>query len=215
MIALYIIGGIVLLLLAVLLLRVKIYFLFYGGVLMLEYGILGFRFEEDIVGTEEAEILINEIAEKQRVKGAIRRKKLVKIKRSLVLKETLIILRDGVSAFLKRFKRYARLEKYMLKINLGTDDPAKTGMLYGSLYGVVSALHSLAESLPKKSDDCVYTEFKPDFYADKTDVAVEIGFSLRVWQFAVCLLIILKYYGRYESLPTELRKKMKGDNTDE
>lgn len=215
MTALYIIGGAVLLLLAVLLLRIRIYFLFYGGVLTLEYGLFGLRFEEDLLGTEEAEILIDEIAERQRVKGAIRRKKLVKIKRSVVLKETLIILREGISAFLKRFKRYARLEKYMLKINLGTDDPSKTAVLYGSLYGAVSALHCLAESLPKKSDNCVYTEFKPDFYADKTDAAVEIGFSLRVWQFAVCLLIFLKYYGSYESLPTELRKKMKGDNTDE
>lgn len=215
MTALYIVCGILLLVFILLMLRVKIFFLYYGGILTLEYGILGLRMEEDLLGTEEAEILIDEIAKKQRIKSAVRKRKLVKISKTVVLKETLRILRDGISAFLKRFKRYARLEKYMLKINLGTDDPAKTAVLYGSLYGAVSALHCLAESLPKKNDDCVYTEFKPDFYADKTDAAIEVGFSLRLWQLIVCLLIIVKHYGRYERLPSEIRNKMKGDNTDE
>lgn len=217
MIALYIIGGIVLLLLIILMLRIKIYFLYYGSVLQLEYSVLGFRFEEDLVGTEEADILIEDFTEKQKVKSAVRKKKLKKVSKTVILKETLIILRDGVISFWKRFRKYAKLEKYMLKINLGTNDPAKTAVLYGSLSGVVCSLHEFAQSIKKRSRkaDCVYTEFTPDFYADKTDIAVEIGFSLRIWQFIICLIIISKYYSKYERLPMELRKNLKGDTEDE
>ncbi len=213
---------ILLLLIFILLLRIRVAFLYYGNALQIEYGFLWFNFTEDIVSAEDIKSSLKDKGEKKQAKKKKKskpkdEKKSKGTQKPENLEDALQILLEAVTSFWARFKRYARLEKYILKINLGTGDPALTGILYGSLSGVVAALHEFAQSIKNRSkkEGCIYTEYVPDFYADRPDVAVEVGFSLRVWQILVCILIILKHYGRYKRLPTEIKNKTKGDTEDE
>lgn len=210
MTALYVTGGVLALLVLLLLLRLKVYFSFYGGKPIIGYGVLFFKFETPIRGySPPAEGKESEKGEKKPAKGQEKG-----ADKPELVKERLLLFKDAVLDFGGRFKRYLRLEGYKLKISLATDDPAKTAVLYGVLSGAVCALHEFAESLktpPFKKVE-VFTEYRPDFYAVKTDAAIELGFSIRIWQLAVCLIKALGYYRRLKRLPKKLEEKTKGDD---
>lgn len=189
--ALYIAGAVVLFLILPAVVRIKVFFCWCGKAVSLKIKMLCFSAEREISAAEAKEAA-KEAAEKKKAekakKGAAKAKPKEK-KTPTEIKEALELILSGVKKLLRRFKRYARLEQYTLKIDLGTGDPAKTALLYGALSGPVAALHALALSVKRRPrrKDAVCTEFKPDFYADRTDAFVEIGFSLRMWQIAACL----------------------------
>ena len=209
MIALYVLGALLLLLFLLMFLRVGIRISYYGG--MPTLGIkLGFIEFEDILGkykTDGEELDIKpELKTKKKTKKA-------KEQSNPSIKDALSVVKTGFLQLFRRFKKYARLDMYRLRISLATDDPAKTAVLYGALSGVVSAMHSFALSVKNRSyrEGDIYTEYRPDFYAEKSDIAVDIGISLRVWQILACALVGKRTYDKYKKLPPKAVKGEKGD----
>ena len=195
--ALLIVCAVIAALLLISTIRIKLFFSYCDKSVELKIKVLCFSIERELAmfkkeGKEEAEK--KAAKKKAKEKEGKKEKGPAKKKSFDEIKELLNILADAVRKFLKKFGRYARLEKYTLKIDVGTDDPAKTAVLYGSLSPVVCSLHALASSVKNRSRKAgdLYTEFKPDFLADKTDIAAELGFSLRIWQILSCVSTALK-----------------------
>lgn len=221
MTALYIIGAVLLLLVLLLLLRIRVYFSYYGGVPRIDIRAGVIKFGRDLKGvqSDEDEAALEKALAKQKDKQKQKSKKQKKQpqkKGKPKLTDALRVLRAGVYAFLRKYKKYARLEKYVLKISLATDDPAKTAVLYGALSGVVGSLHAFATSIKNRSRRVgdIFTEYRPDFYAEKPDIAVEIGFSLRVWHILSCALTLWRTYRKYKKLPPKPAKKAKNKKGD-
>ena len=61
----------------------------------------------------------------------------------------------------------------------------------------------------------IYTEYKPDFYSEKSDIAIDIGFSLRIWQILVCYYIYNSTVKKLKQLPPKADNKTKGDTNNE
>ena len=233
MIALYVIGALAalffLLFISCLFTRLRLYIIYYGKNLIIKPGLLFFNFEIPILGTEDFDIPIKErVAEKTETAKKQKKTKKLKLKRKFQRKDlgaVLEFLRNLVTKCLTRFKSYLKLEKYLLKINLATDDPAKTAILYGGLSGVVSGLHGLAEGAKKRSrkETTVYTEYKPDFYSTKTDIEVEIGFSIRGFELIHCVILALPhalkalwyFLSNFVIGEKHAKNKTKGDTEDE
>ena len=127
------------------------------------------------------------------------------------LKDSIRVFKAGIMQFWGKYKRYAKLERYVLKISVSTDDPAKTAILYGGISSVAGVLHAWAVSVRKRSKKTgdIYTEVKPDFIAEKTDAAAEIGMSLKVWQIVSCLITAYRTYRKYKKLPPKEGRKVK------
>lgn len=213
MIALYIVGGILLLLLLLLFIKIGVYFSYYGKRPEVAVKIAFFTLRFDLKDVKEQ--AAEQAEDKQAEKKADKRKTGGKEKKpSPSIKDTFRVFKDGILAFWRKYKRYARLERYIVKINLGTDDPAKTAVLYGGVATVAASLHAWALSVKKRSKRTrdIYTEVKPDFIAETTDAAAEVGFSLRVWQILSCGLPLLSTYRKYKKLPPKVKK---GDITTE
>lgn len=204
MIALYILGGILLLLLIIAVLRLKFMISYYGGFPRLDIK-LGFFTYEDYFEDLDFESLELQLSE-QKKKKAKTEGKTDGGKKMPKISDALRVIKDGIHLFFKCFSRYARLDKYSVRISLATDDPAKTALLYGGLSGVVGSLHSFALSIKRRSED-IYTEYKPDFLAEKSDVAVDIHISLRVWQFLICYYIYNRTVTDLKKLPPKSKKK--------
>lgn len=208
MTALYIIGGILLLLLLLLLVKVGVYFAYYGTVpeLTVKIGFIKLSYNLKELKKDTAEI---DEADIEAVKAKRKKKKAKEEKASPAIKDSLRVFKAGVIKFYNKYKKYARLEKYVVKISLATDDPAKTAILYGGVATVAASLHAWATSVKKRSRkiEDLYTEVRPDFIAEKTDAAAEIGFSLRVWQILSCALTLYGTYRKYKKLPKKNKKK--------
>lgn len=216
MIALYILGGILLLLVLIAIIRVRFIISYYGALPRLDIKIGPFTYEDyfEDLDLENADLKAELKKRKQKKKkGAVstKSKKLPKIS------DAVRIIKDGIAAFLKYFSRYARLDKYRVRISLATDDPARTAILYGSLSAVVSTMHSYALSVKRRSyrEGDIYTEYKPDFYSEKSDIAIDIGFSLRIWQILVCYYIYNSTVKKLNRLPPKADNKTKGDTDNE
>lgn len=211
MIAVYIIGGILLFFALLLLLRIGVLFCCYNKKpqFVLSIGGIKLRFDMDDF-KKQAEEQAEEQAEQKETK-----KKEKKPKEKKAVLDILRIIKDGAARFYEKYKRYARLDRYMLKINLGTDDPAKTAVLYGAVAAAAGTLHSFAMSVRKKRGArVVETEVKPDFIAESTDIAIELGFSLRLWQIVSCAWTLWRTKKKIDKLPPKKEKK-KGDKSDE
>ncbi len=125
------------------------------------------------------------------------------------LKELIPIIKDTVTALFKKTKRHIKLERYILKINVATEDPALTGIAYGAVCAAAGSLLALATSLKRvtRRKGAVYTEITPDFISDKPDIYVDICFSTRIWRGAAMSIPLLKGYKEYRAL--KKRKKIK------
>lgn len=212
MIALYILGGLLLILVLILMLRVGPVVTYYGGKpnLDIKIGFIVIKDCFDGFGGKEEEPLSHKPKKRKKAKKETK-------KPNPKITDVIKVIKNGICLFVKCFSRYARLDKYVVKINLATDDPAKTALLYGGLAGPVSAIHSYVMSIKKRSDriEDIYTEYKPDFYSEKPDIALEIGFSLRVWQILVCLNVVRRTLKELKKLPPKADKKTKGDTDHE
>ncbi len=205
MIALYIIGGLLLAIALLLLLRIGVMFYCYGKKpqFAVSIGFVKLRFDMDEL-KEQAQSAEGKQGKKPRETKEKEKKSVVDIIKTV---------KEGALRFYEKYKRYARLDRYMLKVNLGTDDPAKTAVLYGAVAAVAASLHAFAMSVRRKRGArVVETEIKPDFIAESTDFAVELGFSLRLWQIASCAWTVWRTKKKIDKLPP---KKKKGDTSDD
>ena len=98
--------------------------------------------------------------------------------------EYITIFTDALKELVHKLKKYLFLEKYIIKADIGTDDAAKTAILYGAASNAAAQLWMLVCSLKRRTRNpkLIYTEIKPDFIAEQTDFYADIELSIRLWQ---------------------------------
>ncbi len=207
-----IILGVILLALAIIaMLRIRFMLSYYGGYPRLDIKVAFLEYEDyfEDLDLESLELQLSLQRKKKKKPSGVKTVTKAKKRAMPSISDALKIIKDGLCLLLKYFSRYARLDKYRVRISLATEDPARTAILYGSLAGVVGALHEYAYTIKKRSyrEGDIYTEYKPDFYAEKSDVAIDINFSLRVWQYLVCYYIYNRAIKDLKQLPPKAAKK--------
>ena len=105
------------------------------------------------------------------------------------LKEILELIKIVLENVMSPFGKYLKVEIVRMKIRLGTDDSAKTALLYGGVCQLVAYIVELFSNLTnvdvKKRDSITVI---PDFLEGKTDADINITLGLRGWH-AVSLAI--------------------------
>ncbi|MGI6030602.1 MAG: DUF2953 domain-containing protein [Eubacteriales bacterium] len=90
-------------------------------------------------------------------------------------------------AALEALQKRLRVDKLQLHIVVGCDDPAVTGMVYGSICaGMNSFLLFLEEHLHIRKRD---VQVEPDFVHGESGALCDLIFSIRVWNLLVVALI--------------------------
>ncbi|MCI5960829.1 MAG: DUF2953 domain-containing protein [Ruminococcus sp.] len=121
--------------------------------------------------------------------------------------EYITIFTDALKELVHKLKRYLFLEKYIIKADIGTDDAAKTAILYGAASNAAAQLWMLVCSLKRRTRNpkLIYTEIKPDFIAEQTDFYADIELSIRLWQILSLGMTALGVYKKLKS-DSEVKK---------
>ena len=121
--------------------------------------------------------------------------------------EYITIFTDALKELVHKLKRYLFLEKYIIKADIGTDDAAKTAILYGAASTAAAQLWMLVCSLKRRTRNpkLIYTEIKPDFIAEQTDFYADIELSIRLWQILSLGMTALGVYKKLKS-DSEVKK---------
>ncbi len=195
MVALYIILGIIAIFCLFLCLRAKVtvawcndLFVRVGlGPVSYEFALSDFKKEKS---TEEKKPPAE--AEKKAKKKKTKKKK-TKEKKNVPFTEQLKFFYELLVAVYKHFGKKIRVDKYVLKVSVGTDDPAQTAVLYGALSGVMANITALILKFNHKKNARIYSECKPDFLSGSMDIYADIGGSVMLWNIlitGICLLFI-------------------------
>ncbi len=151
----------------------------------------------------------------KRLQKKKKKKKPAEKKGATDVKAAIKLAWGGLVMFWSKYKRYAKLEKYLVKANVGTDDPAKTAVVYGAVATVASTMHVWALSVKNCSRKLfIETEVKPDFISEKTDLAIDVVFSLRLWQAISCFITYKNTLADIENLPPKNTNNTDGKVTD-
>ncbi len=112
--------------------------------------------------------------------------------------EYIEIFTDALKEIVGKLKKYLFLEKYILKVDIGTEDAAQTAILYGATCSAASSLWSLVCSVKRrtKKPSLIQTEIKPDFLSGKTDFYADIVISIRIWQILSLGMTALGVYNK-------------------
>ena len=121
--------------------------------------------------------------------------------------EYITIFTDALKELVHKLKKYLFLEKYIIKADIGTDDAAKTAILYGAASNAAAQLWMLVCSLKRRTRNpkLIYTEIKPDFIAEQTDFYADIELSIRLWQILSLGMTALGVYKKLKS-DSEVKK---------
>ncbi len=214
MLALYIIGGIILFIAALMMIRGEVV-ISYGEALGIKVRILGIPIK--ILPKKEKKIRISDYSPKKRAKmkkkqlkkqakanAKATKKKLRKEQHTAAktekrpIAETLSMIKDIVGTAVKRFSKHLRVRIARLHIHVATGDAASTAILYGVVSQSVAYIAALLDSagtlrFPVRSD----VDIRADYLSEKTIADIEIGFSLRVWQIFDVLFGTLFAYVRH------------------
>ncbi|HOJ47311.1 MAG TPA: DUF2953 domain-containing protein [Bacillota bacterium] len=125
------------------------------------------------------------------------------------LKETLLLVKDIVAELIEKSGRYLKLEEYRVKVLVATDDPAKTGILYGAVSGILGSISVMIDRLKRRTHqkNRIYTEVKADFLAEEPEIYIRIALSMRVWQMFSLGITASKGLLQYFSLKKEFAKE--------
>ncbi|MBR6777374.1 MAG: DUF2953 domain-containing protein [Clostridia bacterium] len=201
MTALYIILGIIALFCLFLFLRAKV-FVTWCNELFVRVGLGPVSYEfalNDFIKKDEKEEKA-EVKEKKNKKPKKEKKKKEskgKEKKKVSLKEQLEFFKNILAAVYKHFGKKVRVEKYVLKVSVGTPDAAQTAILYGGISGVMANINELILNYRHKKGARIYSECKPDFLSESMDIYVDIGASVTLWNIVItgiaAGLVWLKY----------------------
>ena len=208
LIALYVIGGILLLLAFTASLRAEV-LIAYSDEFALTVRVLGIpikilpkkkkkikisaysrknRAKYEAAEKEKAIKKSKKKAEKKKKKDAAKAKKKAdkaagKAKPKKPIDEVIDMVLDLVKVAVGRFGKHLRIRIARLHIGVGTGDAASTAILYGAIAPAVACLAAHLDSTstlrhPVKSD----VDIHADYLSEKMVVDIEIGFSICVWQ---------------------------------
>ena len=189
MTALYVILGIIALFCLFLFLRAKVFvtwcnelFVRVGlGPVSYEFAINDFIKKDE--KTEKAEV--KEKKDKKPKKEKKKKESKGKEKKKVPLKEQLEFFKNILTAVYKHFGKRVRVEKYVLKVSVGTPDAAQTAILYGGISGVMANINELILNYRHKKGARIYSECKPDFLSESMDIYVDIGASVTLWNIVI------------------------------
>ena len=186
MIALYIILGIMALVCLFLCLRAKL-FVIWCGELFLKIGLGIISFEIPLskyIKKGEAEEKTEEKPPKKQ-KKVKKEKKEKKPKPKVPFSKQLEFCKDLTIAAYKHFGKKIRVEKYVLKVSVGTPDAAQTALLYGTISGLMANINHIILNYRHKKGARIYSECKPDFLTEAMDIYVDIGASIMLWNVVI------------------------------
>jgi hypothetical protein len=192
---LYILCGVLLLFLLVAFIKITVYISFAND-LRVFIRVLFFK------------IRIYPFKEEKVEKKPVQKKKPGKIKEAKPprprppLKETLLLVKELVTEILGRFGRYIRIEEYRVKVLVATDDPAKTGVLYGAICGVLGSISVMIYRIKRRTRRAgrIYTEVNADFVSEEYELFLSVALSMRVWQLFIMGITVAKGLIKYNSL---------------
>lgn len=142
----------------------------------------------------------------RRRKRGDRRKEQHQSPKKRPLRESVRLLRGLVATLLRSTKRHLRLHVAHLDIRVATGDAAKTAVLYGAVSGAVAHLIALLDRVtavkaPQKSV-CV----RADFLSERSCAHVKLVFSISVGGALASLFsVMLSHLRRKEALKTAAR----------
>lgn len=194
-------------------LRFKLWVIWCNGFLIkIALGVFSLEIPFDTIEAKlpETRKLLKERKEKRKSKRAAKREALEKSGAHVepvtyTLKEQLSVIKTLLVMLYQRLGKKLRLENYTVKVSVGTEDPAETALLYGSISGMLASLLKVAEGIPnRKKGGKIYSECKPDFISEETDVLVDIGVSATLWRIIVAVIPIYKVWTENEEMLDEL-----------
>ncbi len=102
--------------------------------------------------------------------------------------ETIHLITALARKVIQKTLRYLRIDLLRLQITVGSEDAAKTAILYGAVSQSVAYLIEILSNVTKlrRYRQCVSVQ--ADFISEKTKMNVNICFQLRVWQILAILI---------------------------
>lgn len=93
------------------------------------------------------------------------------------LNELIPALRDALAKVLKKLGGSVYLKKAVFRCRVGSDDPAKTALLYGAVSGAAGDIFALLSGIKRRSKKAKTIDFtvEPDFIYDSFDLAVDVS----------------------------------------
>ena len=188
MLALYIILGIIALFSLFLCLRAKVFVIWAGELFVkVALGVVSFEFplSRYIKKSEPSEEQPEETKAKKKKPKKEKKKTQKKPKQKPPFTEQLKFFKDLTIAAYKHFGKKIRVEKYVLKVSVGTPDAAQTALLYGALSGLMANINEIILNYRHKKGARIYSECKPDFLTEAMDIYVDIGASVMLWNVVI------------------------------
>lgn len=210
MLALYIILGIIALFCLFLCLRAKV-FVAWCNELFVKVALGKISYEialNDYIKKDESEEKPKEEAPKKEKKKKAKQKK-IKEKQKVPFKEQLEFFKNLTAGAYKHFGKKIRIEKYVLKVSVGTPDAAQTAILYGGISGLMANLNEIILNYRHKKGARIYSECKPDFLSESMDIYVDIGASVMLWNVVITAVSAAWIWVKYK-LKTR-QKKMRNE----
>lgn len=209
MIALYILLGIVLLIAAILLIPASVT-IAYQEKVSLAISVLGIRIRQ--IPKPQKPVKLSSYSKKalarQKKKDERRARRLLKKKAAQENKkkeaqkesrepksllQNLSLIKRLAAVLLSKTAKHVRIEARRLIITVGTDDAAKTAILFGSVnQAAIALLEFLRQTGNLRQTRRSQIAVKADFTSDKTTADVKLVFSMHVWQLLDILLSTLK-----------------------
>lgn len=184
MIWLYILGGILLLVVLILLVKVSFYASYCGKTPYVAVKIAWFTIPI-VDGSIEEKLAAKPAAQKPKEKKK-KKKKPVPEKPVTGEPPTISELAKLAKALLadlyEGVKRGFRLEELRARVLVATDDAADTAIRYGAVCGMLAPVQAFADAVPKrkKNEKKVRIEPECDFLACETELDLRLGFSFRI-----------------------------------
>lgn len=177
MIALIIILVIILLVALVLLADVSLVFSFKDK-LSFKIGILCFYISgERIIRIVEAREENKELVEEK--PESVSKKEKKKLSPSEIISLASYVL-DLIKAVLGEFTRYARLKLCRIKISIGTDDPAQTALIYGTVSSALYTVFEFLDSFMTVKKNYKHIGVAPDFTSDECKFDFKVILKIKI-----------------------------------
>ncbi len=207
MIALFILFSILLLIALILFIRVRLLIDYKGEDIKLTLHILGIPIKLLPQKEKKQKIKLSDYSyeklkkkQKKKEKSFLKKPKKEKSKKENIkpnppLSEAIPMIGDIVKHLLGKFFGHLRIDVTEIKITVGTDDAAKTAIMYGIINQAAAALFDILSGITnvkknRKNEIAVYA----DFTSKKTIININLGFSLRIWHvFSIALSTLFKY----------------------
>ncbi len=191
MIALYILGGLLLLLALIgsIKLSVRVGYAAQGPLLIVRIACFSLRLLDGKKPRKKGKA----VTPKKESKPPAHKKKKKEKKQKLPkpytgepvqLTQVLTAWRDVALGLFKQLGKHWKIELLRLRVLVATDDAARTALLYGTVCTLVQPVQLLARGAPRVNRKKVLVSVGSDFLADKPELDAELCVSTRVWRMA-------------------------------